>query len=87
VSKHQFFFENLSTQLCRFSLLPGAYTPSNPLVMSSEAKSDGHEKAMFTFHGANVLQSDVDLLNGPHWVNDNNISFELEYMQYVHSYY
>jgi len=35
------------------------------------------------FHDSLLRQSDLDLLNGPHWLNDNHIAFYFEYLERV----
>lgn len=38
---------------------------------------------VLSFHEVLLHQSDVDLLNGPHWLNDTIISFYFEYLEKV----
>lgn len=41
------------------------------------------DEAMLSFHETLLRQSDVALLQGPHWLNDHIISFYLEYLDLV----
>lgn len=38
---------------------------------------------VLSFHDILLHKSDVDLLNGPHWLNDTIISFYFEYLEKV----
>lgn len=38
------------------------------------------DKIVLSYHDTLLKQSDIDLLNGPHWLNDQLISFFFEYL-------
>jgi sentrin-specific protease 8 len=38
---------------------------------------------ILNFHEALLHKSDIDLLSGPHWLNDNIISFYFEYLEKI----
>lgn len=43
--------------------------------------SDKIDDVVLSYHDTILYQADVDLLNGPHWLNDAIISFYLEYLE------
>ncbi|GAB0091039.1 sentrin-specific protease 8 [Sergentomyia squamirostris] len=43
----------------------------------------GKDRAVLSFHESLLRESDVDLLRGPHWLNDQIISFYFEYLERV----
>jgi sentrin-specific protease 8 len=45
--------------------------------------SDRNKKTALNFHDSCLKLSDVDLLKGPHWLNDQIISFYFEYLEKV----
>lgn len=41
------------------------------------------DQTVLSFHDTLLRQSDIELLQGPHWLNDHIISFYLEYLDIV----
>lgn len=50
------------------------------LFYSTMAKND--KSLVLSFHDSVLRDSDLDLLRGPHWLNDSLIGFYFEYLQY-----
>jgi sentrin-specific protease 8 len=44
--------------------------------------ADGKNDVVLSFNDSLVRQSDVQLLDGPHWLNDIVIGFCFEYVNY-----
>ncbi|KAH8252252.1 hypothetical protein KR038_011282, partial [Drosophila bunnanda] len=66
-----------ATAVSRRSRFNGAYQHTK---MNSNSKAD---PISLSFHDSCLRMSDVQLLHGPHWLNDQILSFYYEYLSHV----
>lgn len=56
--------------------------PTMTLRSNSKANASSSSSSVLIYHDVNLKKSDVDLLRGPYWLNDQIIAFYFLYLEY-----